>query len=421
MLDKARMHAYSESESVTRLPIMHGNGGKEGGMNFGFTPENEAFRQEVRQFLDEHITPELRTELEQGRRQGPGPLTKELLVKLGQRGWIGMSWPKEYGGQGRDVVDQYIFEEECVRARVPLDLNNILEQAPAIMVAGTEEQKRYFLPRLVKGEVTFALGYTEPSGGTDLASLKTRAVEDGDEFVINGQKMFTSGAHYSTHLYLMARTDPDLPKHHGISIFLVPMDTPGITVRPLWTLTGGRTNEVFLEDVRVPKTALLGEKNNGWYIGASALNLGRAGARRYYTYITAYENIVRFVQEHRFNGRSLADDPVIRDKLAELYCEAQVCRLFTWRSLSMVKRGINPPYEISSEKVWGPEFHARSTEIITQILGPYAQLWEGSELTPAKGDFAKQYVGAMVSTFAHGSVQVMRDAIARRGLGLPRG
>jgi len=236
-------------------------------MDFGYTPQNEAFRQEVRQFIVDNVTPALREELAQGRLEGRGPLTKALFRKLGSKGWIGMSWPKEYGGQERDLVEQYIFEEEFVRAGIPLDLNNILEQAPAIMRAGTEEQKKYFLPRLVSGEVIFALGYTEPSGGTDLASLRTRAEEDGDEYVINGQKMFTSGAHYCTHVYLMARTDPDLPKHRGISIFLLPIDTPGITVRPLWTLTGGRTNEVFLENVRVPKTALLGEKNQGWYVG----------------------------------------------------------------------------------------------------------------------------------------------------------
>ena len=390
-------------------------------MDFGYAPENDAFRQEVRTFIADNVTPELQVELKHSRLKGPGPLTKQLLLKLGDEGWIGMSWPKEYGGQERDLIDQYIFEEEFVRARIPLDLNNILEQAPAIMRAGTEDQKKFFIPRLVKGEVTFALGYSEPSGGTDLASLKTRAEVDGDDYVINGQKMFTSGAHHSTHIYLMARTDPESPKHKGISIFLIPMDTPGITVRPLWTLSGGRTNEVFLENVRVPKEAMLGEENNGWYVGASALNLGRAGARRYYTYISAYEHIVHFIKEQRETGLDLAADPAIQDKLAELYSEAQVCRLFTLRSLSMVRRGINPPYEISSEKVWGPDFHAKSTEIITQILGPYAQLWEGSELAPNEGEFAKQYVGAMVSTFAHGSVQVMRDAIARRGLGLPRG
>jgi 3-oxocholest-4-en-26-oyl-CoA dehydrogenase alpha subunit len=389
-------------------------------MDFGFTPDNEAFRSEVRQFIAEHVTPELRDELERWRREGPGPLTRALFRKLADKQWIGMSWPKQYGGQERDPIDQYIFEEEFVRARVPLEVGNIIEQAPAIMMAGTEEQKRYFLPRMVRGEVILALGYTEPSGGTDLASLRTRAEEADGGFVINGQKTFTSAAHYCTHIYLMARTDPTRPKHRGISIFLVPIDTPGITVRPLWTLTGGRTNEVFLEDVRVPKTALLGEKNQGWYVASAALNLGRAGARRYYTYVAAFEAIVRFVRDQRFDGRSLADEPAIRDRLAELYCEAQVCRLFTLRSLAMVKRGINPPYEISSEKVWGPDFHVRSTELITQVLGPYGQLWEGSPLAAEGGDFARQYVGAMVSTFGHGSVQAMRNAIARRGLGLPQ-
>ena len=389
-------------------------------MDFGFTPENEAFRHEVRRFIAEHVTPDLRDELTRRRREGPGPLTRELFRKLADKQWIGMSWPKEYGGQERDPVDQYLFEEEFVRARVPLEIGNIIEQAPAIMMAGTDEQKRHFLPRMVRGEVIFALGYTEPSGGTDLASLRTRADETDGGFVINGQKTFTSAAHYCTHIYLMARTDPARPKHRGISIFLVPIDTPGITVRPLWTLTGGRTNEVFLDNVRVPRAALLGEKNRGWYIASAALNLGRAGARRYYTYVAAFEAVVRFVREQRFDGRSLADDPALRDRLAELYCEAQVCRLFNLRSLSMVRRGLTPPYEISSEKVWGPDFHVKSTEVITQVLGPYGQLWEGSPLAPEGGEFARQYVGAMVSTFGHGSVQAMRNAIARRGLGLPQ-
>jgi len=270
----------------------------------------------------------------------------------------------------------------------------------------------------VRGEVTFALGYTEPSGGTDLAALKTRAVEDETSFVINGQKVFTTRAESSSHIYLMARTDPDAAKHKGISIFLVPMDTPGITVRPLWTLPGGRTNEVFLEDVRVPKDALLGARNGGWYIGASALNLGRAGARRYCIYVSPFEDLLNFLQSDDL-GRELAADPVVQDKVAQLYCEAQVARLFTMRSLSMVRRGLNPPYEISSEKIWGPEFQVRTTEAASQILGPYHQLWDGAD-APNGGSFPRQYVNAMVSTFGHGSTQVMRTAIARRGLDLPK-
>jgi alkylation response protein AidB-like acyl-CoA dehydrogenase len=388
-------------------------------MNFAFTEEQERFRAEVRAFIDENVSPEIVAEMDEAAKgAGIGPLTLDLIHKIGDRGWIGMSWPREYGGRDADLIDQYIFEEELARARVPLNLGNFIEQAPAIMQAGTEAQKKYFLPRLVRGEVTFALGYSEPSGGTDLASLKTRAVAEGDEYVINGQKVFTTRAESSSHIYLMARTDPEAPRHDGISIFLVPMDTPGITVRPLWTLPGGRTNEVFFEDVRVAKATLLGEENKGWYIGASALNLGRAGARRYCIYVSPFEDLLAFLRNDEL-GREIASDPVVRDKVAELYCEARVARLFTMRSLSMVRRGENPPYEISSEKVWGPEFQVRTTEASSQILGAYHQLWEG-DAAPNQGSFPKQFVNAMVSTFGHGSTQVMRTAVARRGLGLPR-
>ena len=388
-------------------------------MDFAFSGDNEQFRAEVRAFITEHVSPEIVQEMHDAAAgAGIGPLTLDLIGKIGARGWIGMSWPREYGGRDADIIDQYIFEEELARARVPLNLGNFIEQAPAIMQAGTEAQKKYFLPRLVRGEVTFALGYSEPSGGTDLAALKTRAVEDDEGYLINGQKVFTTRAESSSHIYLMARTDPDAPKHEGISIFLVPMDTPGITVRPLWTLPGGRTNEVFFEDVRVPKDTMLGEKNRGWQIGASALNLGRAGARRYCVYVSPFEDLLGYLRDDDM-GREIAGDPVVRDKVAELYCEAQVARLFTMRSLSMVRRGINPPYEISSEKVWGPEFQVRTTEAASQMLGAYHQLWEG-ESAPNGGSFPRQYVNAMVSTFGHGSTQVMRTAIARRGLGLPR-
>ncbi|MDP6874284.1 MAG: acyl-CoA dehydrogenase family protein [Alphaproteobacteria bacterium] len=388
-------------------------------MDFGFSAENEEFRAEIRAFIAEHVSPEILQEMREGYAgAGIGPLTRDLILKIGERGWIGMSWPKEYGGRDADIIDQYIFEEELARARVPLNLGNFIEQAPAIMNAGTEAQKKYFLPRLVRGEVTFALGYTEPSGGTDLASLKTRAVEDGDDYVINGQKVFTTRAESSSHIYLMARTDPDAPKHKGISIFLIPMDTPGITVRPLWTLPGGRTNEVFLEDVRVSKDTMLGEKNGGWYVAASALNLGRAGARRYCIYVLPFEELLKYLQNDEL-GREIAQDPVVQDRMAELYCEAQVARLFTMRSLSMVRRGVNPPYEISSEKVWGPEFQIRTTEAASQILGADHQLWD-EDTAPMNGKFPREYVNAMVSAFAHGGTQVMRTAIARRGLDMPK-
>ncbi len=400
-------------------------------MDFGFTLEQEALREEVQRFIAEHVTDELVAEIEDFGENTRGQLSRELFKEVGARGWIGISWPKEYGGQGGSRIDQYIVEEEFTR--VGISVGGAGSGAPAILAAGTEEQKRYFLPGLINGEIIFALGFTEPQAGADLAGLQCRAVRDGDSYVINGQKMYTSAAHYGTHIYLMARTDPEAPKHRGISIFLVPMDLPGITVRPLWTIqndppapTGtnygtARTNEVFLEDVRVSADAMLGEENNGWYVGAMGLNLDRVGANRYLISVRRDEDIINWVKENRFDGHSPAEDPSVRDRLAELWIEAQVCRLMTMRSMSIVERGGTFTYEGSAEKVWAPEHGVRTTETITQILGPYAQLLNGSEEAIEDGLFAHNVMGSFQSGINHGSVQVMRDQIARRGLGLPRG
>src|SRR4051812_39067669 len=261
-------------------------------MNFGYTPEQEALRRDVRQFIRENVTEDVVEEIEgQDHPRGGGPKVRALFDKIHARGWLGISYPKEYGGQGGDRLSQYVVEEEFARANI--SIANTGTGAPAVMGAGTEEQKRYYVPKLLTGEFVFAQGFTEPRGGADLASLQCRAVREGDEYVINGQKMYTSGAHYSTHIYLMARTDPKAPKHHGISVFIIPMDTPGIVVRPLWTIQNdpkaptqttygtARTNETFFDDVRVPKSMLLGKENEGWRIGSMGLNLDRVGVGRY--------------------------------------------------------------------------------------------------------------------------------------------
>ncbi len=400
-------------------------------MDFGFTAEQEALRQEVVEFIEEKVTPEVLGEVETSLETGMGPHHQKLLKEIADKGWVGISWPKEYGGQGGSRIDQYIVEEEFARAGIAV--GGAGTGAPAILMAGTEEQKQHFIPGLITGEIIFAQGYTEPQGGADLAGLQCRAVRDGDEFVINGQKMYTSSAHYATHVYLMCRTDPDAPRHKGISILLVPMDTPGITVRALWTIQNDppapaattygtpRTNEVFFEDVRVPASALLGEENMGWYVGAMGLNLDRVGASRYLISVRRDEDIINWIKENQLDGYSIADDPAVRDRLAELWIEAQVCRLMTMRSMSLVERGGNFTYEGAAEKVWAPEHGVRTTETITQILGPYAQLLNGSEGAIKDGLFAHNVMGAFQSGINHGSVQVMRDQVARRGLGLPRG
>ena len=400
-------------------------------MDFGFSPEQEALRDEVRQFIVDNVTPEVQGEVEGDAEGGRGPLVRELYKKIADKGWIGISWPKEYGGQDGSRLDQYIVEEEF--SRIGIGVGGAGSGAPALLAAGTDEQKKHFLPGLISGDIVFALGFTEPQAGADLAGLQCRAVKDGDEYVINGQKMYTSSAHYATHIYLMARTDPDAPRHRGISIFLIPMDTPGITVRALWTIQNdppapvgttygqSRTNETFFEDVRVPATCMLGEENDGWYVGAMGLNLDRVGASRYLISVRRDEDIINWIKENKLNGYSLADDPAIRDRLAELWIEAQVCRLMTMRSMSLVERGGTFTYEGAAEKVWAPEHGVKTTETISQILGPYAQLLNGSEGAIKDGIFAHNLMGSFQSGINHGSVQVMRDQMARRGLGLPRG
>ncbi|MBS96257.1 MAG: hypothetical protein FI695_01830 [SAR202 cluster bacterium] len=400
-------------------------------MDFGYASSQQALRQEVRDFIAENMTQDVIEEVHGRGEDGRGPLMNELFKKIGERGWLGISWPKEYGGQGGDRLTQYLVEEEF--ARVGLSVGGGGSGAPAIMAAGTQEQKDYYIPRIIKGEISFAQGFTEPSGGADLASLQCRAVEDGDEFVINGQKIYTSSAHVSTHLYLMARTDPEAPKHRGISIFLLPMDTPGITVRPLWTIQNDppapegttygtpRTNETFYENVRIPKSSLLGELNMGWYVGAMGLNLDRVGASRYLISVRRDEDIVNLAKSDSSQYLNIRNNPTVRDKVAEMWIEAQVCRLMTWRSMSIVESGGNFTYEGSAEKVWAPEHGLRATEAYAQMLGPYGQLLNTSANNVESGLFAHNLLGAFQSGINHGSVQIMRDQVARRGLGLPRG
>ena len=356
-------------------------------MNFAYTPEQEALRQEVRNFIAKEFTPEVYAEMEEHNEGRPyhrtainTPHFSAFFQKIADRGWVGISYPKEYGGQGGDRISQYIVEEEFYRINISISLGG--SGAPAIMAAGTEEQKRYFIPKLITGEIMFAQGFTEPRGGADLASLQCRAIREGDEYVINGQKIYTSNAESATHIYLMARTNKEAPKHEGISIFLIPMNTPGITIRPLWTIQNNprppqtttyghsRTNETFYDNVRVHKSTLLGEENKGWRVGSMGLNLDRVGAARYLISVRRDEDIVNYVKSTRDMGDYCpANDEAMRDKIAELWTEAQVCRLMTMRSMSIVERGGKFTYEGSAEKVWAPEHGVRTTEAITQMLG----------------------------------------------------
>ncbi len=399
-------------------------------MEFEFTPEQKQLRREVQAFIAEHMTEALRAELKDDAR-GSGPEGEAFFAKIMALGWTAVSWPKEYGGQGGSPMDQLIIEEEFQRVGYKR-IGGGGTGAPAILASGTEEQKRTFVPATIKGEISFSQGYSEPGCGTDLAGIQCRALRQGETYVINGQKIYTTSAHACTHIFLMVRTDPTSKRHAGLSILLVPIDTPGITVRPLWTIqnepraptltTYGepRTNEVFLDNVVVPVSCLLGEEGDGWAVARRGLNLDRVGAWRYLISVMRDEDIVNWLKQDSPRNAAMKADPRVRDKVAELWIEGQVARLMTMRSMSIAQRGGTFTYEGSAEKVWAPEHGVRATEAISQILGPSAQLLNGSPDALEDGLFAHNLLGAFQSTVNHGSVQVMRDQIARNGLGMPR-
>ncbi len=400
-------------------------------MEFVFSEDEEALRQEVRAFIAAHADSAAMAEVQSEAHQRRwGPHMRRFFEKLAERGWVAIAWPRELGGQGGSRIAQYIVEEELVRAGFPVSRGG--GGVAAIAAHGTDAQKEEFVKPAIKDDVYFALGFTEPNAGADLAGLQCRAVRDGEDYIINGQKVFTSAAHEATHIYLMVRTDPDAERHDGISILLVPVDAPGITIRPLWTVQNdppapagttygtARTNEVFFDNVRVPASCLLGKENEGWSIGQSGLNLDRVGASRYHMSVHITEDAINLVRNDDAIGARLREDDVARDKLVELWVEAQVCRLFTMRSMSLVESGKRFTYEGAAEKVFAPEHGVKATEAIAQLLGASAELLSSSADTVTGGLFAHNLLGAYQSGINHGSVQVMRDQVARRGLGLPR-
>src|SRR5439155_14242079 len=287
-------------------------------MRYADAPEQEAWRQEVRRFVRRHVTPALRAELRARGNEGEGPLARAFHRQLFDKGWWGIGWPKEFGGLGKSAVDQYVFIEEMEAAGAPGMRLSITSVAPTIRRVGTEAQKQRWLRPILHGDIEFAIGYSEPDAGTDLAALKTRAVLDGDEWVVNGQKIWNTMAHTATHNWLAVRTEPDAPKHKGISMMIVPMDAPGVTVQAIYVWPGLRTNALFLDNVRVPREYLIGERGMGFYYAAMALNFERlsigsvAMTRRY------FRELVAFVRTATADGAPLRANPWVRERLARL-------------------------------------------------------------------------------------------------------
>ncbi|MCS7275920.1 MAG: acyl-CoA dehydrogenase family protein [Dehalococcoidia bacterium] len=396
-------------------------------MEFRFSPEEEAFRQEVREFLRREWSEDAagggaESPLGYGGGRGLDEI-RRFQKKLAQKGWLTLAWPKEYGGMGASVMKQVIFNEEMAYHRAPQQLGVGPDRVgPTIILYGTEEQKREHLPPIANAEVIWCQGFSEPGAGSDLASLQTTAVEDGDYFVVNGQKIWTSLAHVADWMILLARTDPDAPKHRGISYFLVDMRTPGITVRPLIDMTGRHAfNQVFFDNVRVPRKNLVGELNRGWYVAAATLDFERSGINRVMAGVRLYEELVEYARETVRDGRPLMALPTVRHKLAELRIEFEVGRLLAYRVAWVQAQGRIPNQEASMSKLFGSELQQRLARAGMEIMGLGGQLRPGSRWAPMAGRIADYYLGAVATTIAAGTSEVMRNIIAIRGLGLPRG
>ena len=390
-------------------------------MDFRFPPDVEAFREEVRAFIREELPASWDGISAYGgdEGEGGGDLMRGIAKKLAQKKWLAMAWPKEYGGLGAPHMQQLVYNEEMSYHSVPGSFSmGVAWVGPSIMLYGTDEQRQKFLPRITGADDVWCTLYSEPGAGSDLAALQTRAVQDGDDFVINGQKIWTSGATRSTWGWLAARTDPDAPKHKGISTFVVPMDAPGISVRPLVNMAG-QTGffEVFFDNVRIPKDHLVGELNRGWYQVAVALDFERSGIQSYAGSRYTLERLVRYAGEH---PELTKRNPQVRMRLADRFIELAAGTNIAYRIPWMQSRGIIPNYEASISKLFGSELVQRVARTGLEMLGLYGGFEPGSSDAPLKGRIERLYLTSVSSTIAAGTSEVQRSIIATRGLGLPR-
>ena len=391
-------------------------------MDFRFTADEEAFRAEVREFLDRELP--LGWEDQFSRSEGAAArdadrweFGRRFTRRLAERKWLAMPWPVEYGGLGASVMQQVIYNEELGYRRAPSFSMGVAWVGPALMIYGTEEQKRRFLPPITDDSEVWCTLYSEPGAGSDLASLQTRAVREGDDYVINGQKIWTSGAHRSDWGWLAARTDPEAPKHKGVSLFLLDMKSPGVTVRPLINMTGGHEfNEVFFDNVRIPKENLVGEENRGWYQLAVALDFerssigGSAGAQR------TLDDLLGFIRREKVKV-----SPVVRHRLADRQIEISVGRNLSYRIAAMQQKGQVPNHEASAAKLYSTELNQRLARTAIDIAGLPGTLDGTDPRAPMDGALKYGFLRSVANTIEGGTSEVQRGIIATRGLGLPRG
>jgi len=401
-------------------------------MDWNDTPEQAEFRREVRTLIDDRLPQRYKDAAERG---GPGERAWEFDRKsddaavrgaaegwhaaLNERGWVAPHWPREFGGAGMSAMEQFILNQELARAGAPgVGGSGLAMLGPTLILHGTKEQQAKYLPPILAGEVTWAQGYSEPGAGSDLASLQTRAIRDGDEFVLNGQKIWTSGAHTADAIFALVRTEPEAPKHRGISFLLIDnIHAPGISVRPLVDM-GGRHyfNEVFFENVRVPAANVVGEVNRGWYVAMTLLDFersnigGAVGAQR------TLRRLMDVIRADPVLRERVRNSPV-REEIAQRWIETEVMYQFSMRIISMQHHGQLPNDEASMAKLFASELSQRIAQTAMQAVGLRGNLVQGGD----ESSFARHYIGMVPATIRGGTSEVQRNVIATRGLGLPRG
>jgi 3-oxocholest-4-en-26-oyl-CoA dehydrogenase alpha subunit len=387
-------------------------------MHIGYTKEQQALRAELRDYYAELLTPEVRDELAHG--GGVGAPMRRVVRQMGEDGWLGIGWPKEYGGQGRTALEQFIFFDESMRAGAPVPMLTINTVGPTIMRFGTDEQKESFLPRILKGEIHFCIGYTEPGAGTDLAALRTKAERDGDEYIINGQKIFTSLAGDADYVWLAVRTDPDAKKHKGLSMIIVPLDTPGIKIVPMSLLSENNINQVFYDDVRVPAGNLVGGENNGWGLITSQLNHERVTLCSPGMLQRISDDVFEWARETKLgDGRRVIDQEWVRLNLARVKAGLDFLQLMNWK---VAWDGTQQRLEVadaSTIKVFGTEFYLEAFRLLMEVIGERSYLAEGTPEAILKSRLEQMYRGLIILTFGGGTNEVQRDLIAVFGLGMP--
>lgn len=388
-------------------------------MFIDLTEDQRSLQAELRGYFASLMTEERRTALE--KEQAGGRTFRALVKQLGTDGWLGVGWPVEHGGQGRGPVEQLIFFDEANRADVPLPMVTLNTVGPTIAQFGSEEQKRRFLPGILAGDIHFAIGYTEPGAGTDLASLRTRAVRDGEQYVVNGQKVFTTGAHDADFIWLACRTDPDAPKHKGISILIVDTSTEGFSWTPIYTLgSGHHTNATYYSDVVVPASMRVGPENEGWRLITTQLNFERVALGPAGRIAKAYMPVLQWARSTKApDGTRVIDHEWVRLNLARVRAKLEAAELFNWRVASLQEAGLPSPADASAMKVYGTEFTIEALRLLMEVVGAPVVLRDGAG-TELGGSLDRQYKAALVGTFGGGVNEVQREIVAAAGLGLPR-